>query len=79
MPTPEQCRKILEAAKEWMVDRIPNDPAEKMLAVAIFRAYPEERCTRETCECAESETCDECPTDAQVETTISAWEQQATT
>jgi hypothetical protein len=53
-------QRVLNAAREWMVDRKPIGPAEKELFVALCRTYPEDIHTRETCECEERETCDEC-------------------
>lgn len=70
-------RKVLDAAKEWLTDRWPNDRAEKALAAALCRAYPEEQHSRETCPCGEPE-CDECPTAAQAEAMIVRWETEST-
>jgi len=70
-------KKVLVAANQWLVDRRPKDPAEKALAAAVMRAWPEELVTRETCPCGESETCDECPTAAEMEVLVTQWERDS--
>jgi hypothetical protein len=65
-------RKVIEAAREWLTERIPKDQAEKALFAAVFRAFPEDMHTRETCGCGEE--CDECPSAAQAEAMIAACE-----
>lgn len=51
---------VIAAAREWMVERTAKDPAEKSLALAIFKAFPEDIQTRENCDCEFGEDCDEC-------------------
>lgn len=69
-------RKALEAAKEWLIDRWPSDQAEKALAAALYRAYPEDAHTRENCPCGDP-GCDECPTAEQSEAMVERWETQS--
>lgn len=76
MPTPEQCRKVLLAAREWLTERQPRDQAEKALFAAVLRAYPEDADTRESCDCGD-EGCDECPTAAQVEAMLVQCERES--
>lgn len=67
-------RKVLDAAREWLVERSPKDSAEKALAAAVARAWPGEIGCKENCTCGESDECDECPTAAEAEATIRRWE-----
>lgn len=69
-------KKVLAAANQWLVDRVPSDPAEKALAAAVARAWPDDLGTRESCPCGESETCDECPTAAEMEALVARWERE---
>lgn len=69
--------KVLSAANQWLVDRVPKDPAEKALAAAIARAWPEEIGTREGCNCGDSENCGECPTAAELEVVVARWERES--
>lgn len=71
-------RKVLDAAREWMTERVPADREAKSLAAAVARAYPEDMAVREDCTCGESETCDECPTRAEVEAMVALWEREST-
>jgi hypothetical protein len=68
----EKERRVLEAAREWLIERHPKDQAEKALFAAVLRAYPGDASVRERCDCGEE--CDECPTAAQVEAMIRACE-----
>lgn len=51
---------VIDAAREWMVERSANDPAEKALALAVLKAFPEDIHTRENCDCGQAGECDEC-------------------
>lgn len=70
-------RKVLDAAREWFLERSPRDAAEKVLAVAVARAWPEDLACREDCTCGESESCDECPTRAETEAQIMQWTKES--
>ena len=67
-------QKVLDAAREWLVDRVPCDDAEKALAAAVARTWPNNLACREDCTCGEVAECDECPTSAQLEALIAQWE-----
>lgn len=71
-------QKVLDAAREWMTERFPGDAAEKSLAAAVARAWPEDLPCREDCACGAPDECDECPTRAEVETLIAKWEREST-
>lgn len=71
-------RKVLDAAREWMTERVPKDREAKALAAAVARAYPEDMPAWEDCTCGESETCDECLTRAEVEALVLRWEREST-
>ncbi len=71
-------QRVLDAARDWFTERAPGDAAEKALAVAVARAWPEDLACREDCTCGESESCDECPTRAETEAQIKRWEQEST-
>lgn len=51
---------VIDAAREWIVERAAKDPAEKALALAVLKAFPEDIHTRETCGCEDADECDEC-------------------
>lgn len=71
-------QKVLDAAREWLVERAPRDAAEKALAAAVARAWPEDLAYRENCTCGEADQCDECPSRAQAEAQIAQWERDST-
>lgn len=71
-------QKVLDAAREWLVERAPKGQAEKALAAAVARAWPDDLDCREDCTCGEADECDECPTRAQVEAQIAQWERDST-
>lgn len=73
----EQQRRVLDAAREWVTERSPRDKAEKALFAAVFRAYPDDMHTRESCDCGVD--CDECPTAERAEEMIRQCEQEAVT
>jgi hypothetical protein len=64
-PPAAPVEKLVAAAREWVTERNPKDAAEKALFAAVFRAFPEDAHTRESCDCGGD--CDECPPAAQVE------------
>lgn len=67
-------QKLLDVAREWLTERVPQDQAEKALFAAVLRAYPQDANTREACDCDCKDECEECPTAAQVECMIRACE-----
>lgn len=69
-------RKVLDAARDWTLDRNPTDPSSKRLFLAVCRAYPDELAYKENCTCGESDECDECPTRAQTEAALCAMEKE---
>lgn len=69
-------QKVLDAAREWLTERAPQDQAEKALFSAVLRAYPQDAATKETCGCGDEAECDECPTAAQVEAMVAACERE---
>jgi hypothetical protein len=70
-------KKVLDAAREWLIERHPRDLQEKTLFAAVLRAYPRDAHTRETCDCDEKEDCDECLSAAQVEAMVQECERAA--
>lgn len=68
--TTELEQKILDAAREWALDRAPRDSGEKALFIAVCRAYPNELVYKENCTCGEQDDCDECPTKAAMEAAL---------
>lgn len=69
-------QKVLDAARDWIVERAPVDIYEKALAAAIARAWPEVLGGKETCGCGDGQNCDECPSAAEIEAMVSLWEEQ---
>jgi hypothetical protein len=74
--TTELQQRIMDAVREWMVERAPRDVAEKALSAAAARMWPDDIQTKETCRCGDPE-CDECPTAVQVEAQIARWESES--
>ena len=68
--------KVLQAARDWMIERTAGDVYEKALVVAIARAWPEELFGKETCKCGDSKNCDECPSIAEIEALICRYEKE---
>jgi hypothetical protein len=74
---PDAEKKVLAAARLWLVERSPLDACEKALAAAIVRAWPKEMCGKEDCPCGEPENCDECLSSEEVEALVSKWERES--
>lgn len=71
-------QKVLDAAREWLIDRWPSGPAEKALAAAVARAWPGDLNTRERCPCRQRRTCSECLSAREMEIMIKRWEREST-
>ena len=52
--------RIVEAAREWLEDRVPHSQTEKQLMVTLYDAYPEDFTVKEGCACEEKGECEEC-------------------
>lgn len=62
--------KVLDAAREWLIERNPQDPSSKALFAAVCRAYPGDLSAKEDCNCGEQDDCDECLPRAQIEAMV---------
>lgn len=61
--TTELERKVVDAARDWLAERVPRNSEEKALFAALYRAYPEDFAIREECGCEDHTECDcdDCP------------------
>jgi hypothetical protein len=73
--TAEQ-QMVLDAARDWTIERTPADRDEKALFVAVARCFPADFVGKEQCTCGEQDGCDECPTTAQIEAAVAAMEKE---
>jgi hypothetical protein len=69
-------RKVLDAAREWLIERNPLDPSSKALFVALCRAYPGDLAAKEDCNCGEQDDCDECMSRVQIEALVRQLERE---
>ena len=73
--TPHEAH-IIACAREWIMDRVPQDPSERALMLAVLRACPDSMHCRENCSCEASGDCSECPSAADVWTSLRDLEDQ---
>ena len=71
---PPELQAIIDMARDWLAERAPNDPAEKRLAAAIYRAFPNEAQVKEDCSCDDPAGCDECLSRADADSLAQRWE-----
>ncbi len=71
---PPELQAIIDRARDWLTERAPNDPAEKRLAAAIYRAFPNEAQIKENCSCDDPAGCDECLSRADADALAQRWD-----
>lgn len=62
--------RIVEAAREWLEDRVPHSRVEKQLVVTLYDAFPGDFDTKENCSCDLKPDCDECLSAAELRAAI---------